>query len=576
MRFSFPQASDYLDRVDPAHLTESVKSDLFARMDALGAARTPFLFVLDHALERPILLPLTEIDPDRLRYDLRGVGNSSPPASLPGSDWGLQDLQPPPYGAYRKAFAVAHEAFLDGESYLLNLTASSRVTYAPRLSELFGHLQAPYRLWVDGPSCGLPGDGFLVFSPEGFVRIEGDTIATYPMKGSRRCRPDNAEAAAAGLLSDEKEAAEHVTVVDLLRNDLGRVADAVCVPRYRYLESIALPDGALLQTSSEIKGTLAPGWPARLGQILSNLLPAGSVTGAPKRRTCQRIAQAEAILGQERGFYTGIFGIFDGHSLDSAVMIRFLEDQGPHPDRPGFRHGLFKSGGGLTVQSSCEREFEELHQKVALPLPPVLLETIRLEDGVPQRLPEHQDRIDASHLDRYGSAPRWRLEEALSTVTDVPPGRTRLRLLHCRETWRIELHPYAIRRPAFFVAIEVGDLQYGHKYADRSGIDALRSQAAAHHGLDTSDPGWDILLTRDGFVLEAGYGAVAWRRNGQWFTPESPLLRSTRAAAYVAEGRMKPAPLRREELPQLEAIVLINAMVDLEDGVSIRLAAAER
>jgi len=575
VRFSFPQGFDYLDLVNPEHLTESVKSDPFARMDVLGAARIPFLFVLDHALERPIVLPLAEIEPSRLRYDLRGNGNASPPASLPGSDWGLRDIIPPPQEAYGRAFRIAHEAFLAGESYLLNLTAYSRVAYAPRLSELFPHVQAPYRLWVDGPLCGQAGDGFLVFSPECFVRIEGDAISTFPMKGSLRCRPDEAEAASANLLSDEKEMAEHVTVVDLLRNDLGRVADSVQVPRYRYLERIPLPDGLLLQTSSEIRGTLAPGWHARIGQILSNLLPAGSVTGAPKRRTCERIAQAEALLGQERGFYTGIFGLFDGESLDSAVMIRFLQDEGPHPERPGPRHGLFKSGGGLTVQSSCEREYQELCDKVALPLPPILLETIRLEDGAPQRMAEHQARIDASHLACYGRLPDWRLEDSLSTIAADIPGRTRLRLLHCRETWRIELHPYRIRRPAFFVAMEVEALRYDHKYADRSGLDALRSRAAAHHGLDATDMDWDVLLTRDGFVLEASYGAVVWLQDGQWFTPERPMLPSTRVAAYVSEDRVKVATMHIDDLARMGRVQLVNAMVDLEDEVPVRIQSSK-
>lgn len=549
-------------------------TEAFERMDSLGASRTPFLFVLDHGLTRPIVLPLSQVDPDRVRFDLRGIGNVPAPASLPGSDWGLRDIRPPSLETYREAFSVAREAFLAGESYLLNLTASSRVAYTPRLPELLPHLRAPYRLWVDGPVCGLPEDGFLVFSPECFVRIEDDVISTFPMKGSLRCRPEDAGTAAAMLLADGKEAAEHVTVVDLLRNDLGRVATSVRVPSYRYLESIPLPDGLLLQTSSRIEGTLAPGWQGRIGQILSNLLPAGSVTGAPKRRTCQRIAQAEAILGQERGFYTGIFGLYDGTSLDSAVAIRFLEDRGPDPDRPGSRQGLFKSGGGLTVESRAAREWQELRDKVALPLEPILLETIRLQDGKVLRLEEHQARIDRSHLACYGSVPGWRLADSLP----APPsqGRHRLRLLHHRESREYETHPYAIRRPQAFHTIEVGDVDYAHKYADRSGLEGLRRQVARDKGLDPADLSWDILLTRDGLLLEAGYAALACLLDGEWLTPSAPLLPSTRIAAYVREGRLRPAQLHVSDIPSMERILLVNAMLDLEDEVEVRASAVEQ
>lgn len=561
--------SDYLAPVHPGDLTESVKSDTFARMDSLGTSGTPFLFVLDHGLERPLVLPLAQIDSARLRYDLRGTGNAPPPGLFPGADWGLSDIRPPSLETYRKAFTVAREAFLDGESYLLNLTAASQVAYAPRLPDLLAHLQAPYRLWVDGSLCGREGDGILVFSPESFVRMEGDTIATFPMKGSLRCRPEDAQAAASRLLSDAKEAAEHVTVVDLLRNDLGRVATSVRVPDYRYLERIALPEGLLLQTSSRIEGTLAPGWRGRIGQILSELLPAGSVTGAPKRRTCQRIAQAEAILGQERGFYTGIFGLFDGRSLDSAVMIRFLEDLGPDPLRPGIRQGLFKSGGGLTVESDADREWQELRDKVALPLGPVLLETIRIQDGEALRPEEHQARIDRSHAACFGSPPRWRLADILPSLP--PEGRHRLRLLHHGESHRCELHAYGVRRPSRFHLAEVGSLDYAHKYADRSGIEALRHRLAAEQGLDPSDPSWDIVLIRDDLLLEAGYGALACLLDGQWVTPEAPLLPSTRVAAYVKEGRLKPARLTVADLPRMERILLVNAMLDLEDEVEVAL-----
>ena len=132
-----------------------------------------------------------------------------------------------------------------------------------------------------------------------------------------------------------KEAAEHATIVDLIRNDLSIVASEVCVPRYRYIDELRTHNGSLLQVSSEIRGRLPEGWNGHVGEILFSLLPAGSITGAPKKKTLEIIAEAETY---ERGFYTGVMGYFDGQDLDSAVMIRFMEQVSPHSF-------VFKSGG---------------------------------------------------------------------------------------------------------------------------------------------------------------------------------------------------------------------------------------
>jgi para-aminobenzoate synthetase component 1 len=142
-----------------------------------------------------------------------------------------------------------------------------------------------------------------------------------------------------------------------LRNDMSRVASGVKVERYRYIDRIRTHRGELLQVSSEISGQLPQGYAAKLGDILFSMLPAGSVTGAPKVRTLEILQEVE---GYERGFYTGICGFFDGSVLDTAVMIRFIEET---PD------GLvFKSGGGITYRSDPEKEYNELIQKVYVPL----------------------------------------------------------------------------------------------------------------------------------------------------------------------------------------------------------------
>lgn len=162
------------------------------------------------------------------------------------------------------------------------------------------------------------------------------------------------------LMEDEKEAAEHATIVDLIRNDLSRVAEDVRVDKYRYIDVLHTNKGDILQTSSEISGRLPEDYRNHLGEILATQLPAGSITGAPKAKTMQIIHEAE---GYDRGFYTGIMGIYDQGELNSAVMIRFIEEEDEDEDRK-----YFKAGGGITSKSDCRKEYEEVIQKIYLPI----------------------------------------------------------------------------------------------------------------------------------------------------------------------------------------------------------------
>ena len=162
---------------------------------------------------------------------------------------------------------------------------------------------------------------FVCFSPETFVRIKNGRIYSYPMKGTLDASLPDAEKQ---LMEDQKEAAEHATIVDLIRNDLSRVAENVRVDKYRYIDVLHTNKGDILQTSSEISGRLPEDYRQHLGEILDAQLPAGSITGAPKDKTMQIIHEAE---GYDRGFYTGIMGIYDQGELNSAVMIRFVEEK---------------------------------------------------------------------------------------------------------------------------------------------------------------------------------------------------------------------------------------------------------
>ena len=158
------------------------------------------------------------------------------------------------------------------------------------------------------------------------------------------------------LRENQKEQLEHNTIVDLIRNDLSQIAKNVQVKQFRYVETISTTQGKLLQTSSEIRGTLPPNWKENGGDLLLKLLPAGSITGAPKLKTTALIKEVEQ---RPRGYYTGVFGLFDGCKLESAVNIRFIEKQD--------KFYYYRSGGGITHLSTLEDEYEELFKKIYIP-----------------------------------------------------------------------------------------------------------------------------------------------------------------------------------------------------------------
>lgn len=322
------------------------RHEAIAQMNTWGQEGRPFLFIISYDLQSSYLKPLTEIPASELKYNFNGMCNESEkqtqkPASL------VWEPQPQSFECYRQSFDIVHCNLYAGNSFLTNLTCSTPVHTNLSLLQVFEYSKAPYRLWWK--------DKFTVFSPEIFVRIVENKISSYPMKGTIDATQENARET---LLNDVKESAEHATITDLIRNDLSQVASNVHVKRYRYLDEIVTHNGRLLQMSSEIEGTLPHDWRASLGEIFFSLLPAGSITGAPKPKTQAIIAESETY---SRGFYTGVMGIFDGKNVDSAVMIRFLEQQ---PDGSL----CFKSGGGITFMSDAKSEYNEMIQKIYVPL----------------------------------------------------------------------------------------------------------------------------------------------------------------------------------------------------------------
>ncbi|MEL7147815.1 MAG: aminodeoxychorismate synthase component I [Bacteroidota bacterium] len=314
--------------------------DLFAgQLSHCIRTGEPCLFVIDFEMKKPFICALSEAASHGIWYQVKGQQNFQTLKDLPSVQLSADLLD-------KELFTERLEEVVRqinaGNSYLLNLTFPTRIGSNLSLKELFHVARAPYKLYFK--------DQFIVFSPECFVKIIGDEIFTYPMKGTIDARRTDAEKQ---LLGNQKEEWEHNTIVDLMRNDLAMISQNIEITKYRYVERIKNAYGDILQTSSEITGQLSSNWRETFGQDLLKLLPAGSISGAPKEKTVE-IIQANEI--DDRGYYTGVFGVFDGVNLDSAVMIRYIEQRE--------NQLYFRSGGGITSQSNAIDEYQELLAKI--------------------------------------------------------------------------------------------------------------------------------------------------------------------------------------------------------------------
>ncbi len=383
-----------------------MKQEIIDKINQLASQDEPFLFVINYQGDKAFIRLLSDINPEECLFDFEGRGNLShvwketwkeetSEKEISETTW---QIEPPLYEDYERSFNIVKSNIMAGNSYLTNLTCRVPVSCNLPLEEIFHRAKGKYKLLLRRKRTQAEDKAhlkeenieenltpFVCFSPETFVRIKGGRIYSYPMKGTLDASLPDAEKQ---LMEDRKEAAEHATIVDLIRNDLSRVAENVRVDKYRYIDVLHTNKGDILQTSSEISGRLPEDYPHHLGEILDAQLPAGSITGAPKDKTMQIIQEAE---GYDRGFYTGIMGIYDHGELNSAVMIRFIEEETSPVDfetdgeknfkasegkgdeasegkrDEASRKLYFKAGGGITSKSDCRKEYEEVIQKIYLP-----------------------------------------------------------------------------------------------------------------------------------------------------------------------------------------------------------------
>lgn len=301
-----------------------------------------FLFALNFEKTKGFVIPISELE----HYPVKYKFNTNEITSYDGTIACRIHSNPCSQDEFKTCFDFVRHNNVIGNSYLCNLTFQTPIEINLNLEQIFHYSKAKYKLFIK--------DQFTVFSPERFILIKDNKISTNPMKGTIRADIPNAKEI---LLSNSKERFEHNTIVDLMRNDLSIVAEQVKVDRLQYLELIQTHQNDLYQMSSEISGQVKFEYQNKLGELLNKLLPAGSVSGAPKQKTCEIIAKTENKI---RNFYTGIFGTFQNGIVDTAVAIRFIEKID--------KQLYFRSGGGITAWSDVESEYQEMKDKIYVPI----------------------------------------------------------------------------------------------------------------------------------------------------------------------------------------------------------------
>jgi para-aminobenzoate synthetase / 4-amino-4-deoxychorismate lyase len=472
--------------------------------------------------------------------------------------------------AFTQAIERIRAYIAAGDTYQVNYTYRLRFDAFGPLAALYGRLRArqpvPY-----GALVALPGGAALMsMSPELFVRHEEGALVARPMKGTAGASGDPALDAQRGaeLAADPKNRAENLMIVDLLRNDLGRIAatGSVEVPALFEVQRY----GDVLQMTSTVRARLRGD--ATLADVFGALYPCGSITGAPKLRTMQIIRELETT---PRGIYTGAIGWIDppqgGAAIGDfclAVPIRTLALQAPEN---GVRRGELGVGAGIVFDSDADAEYAECQLKArfltGLPNEFTLFETIRasFEDG-PRHLDAHLDRIAASCA--YFGFPFDR-DAARTLVVDaclaLPPGLHRIRLsagLDGQAT--VESSPLApnprepVRVLLADTPTESDDLFLRHKTSLRSRYDAAWRAAEAKGAFDA------LFFNEHGELTEGGRSNVFVRIDGRWHTPplSCGLLPGVMRAVILAAPAWKATErvITREMLERAEDIVVCNCL----------------
>ena len=466
----------------------------------------------------------------------------------PAGAWTGAPVPEPSRADYRAMFEEAQALIRAGDLYQLNLTFRARVPFIGDPLALYAGLRrAALAGWSALVATGA--QTMLSLSPELFFTRDGDALVSRPMKGTARRHADPAIdlAVARSLASDAKQRAENLMIVDLMRNDLSRVAvtGSVAVPELFAVERYP----TVHQLTSKVTATLAPGHDAV--DVLAALFPCGSITGAPKVRAMQAIAAVER--GSPRGVYTGAIGRIDADgSAAFNVAIRTLTiDEGAD-------HAVVGIGGGIVADSRVEDEWDEAMAKAAFLAGARrrvdLIETMAFDpdEGV-LRIERHLERLRASAAVLGVAFNRHDARNELQAATFRLRAPARVRLLVSQGgaiAIEVAAAPPAPDRPlrVALAPLPVGerDWRLRHKTSDRRFYDAARRASGAEEVL---------FFTPDGRLTEGSFTNL--------FVPRGDTLVTPRA------GPLLPGVLRGELLDSGQAVEGELTAADLNDGLFV-------
>ena len=461
------------------------------------------------------------------------------------------------------AIARIHQAIGDGELYQVNYTAPWTGTVTGEGAALFDAL---LRAQPGGyAACFTAGDEqVLSVSPELFfdwqASAAGGSILARPMKGTaaRGATPALDAAAAERLRASPKERAENVMIVDLLRNDLSRIAEPHTVRVPELFHTQALP--TVWQMTSDVQARTRTG--LRLPDVFAALFPCGSVTGAPKVRAMQLIRELER---QPRGIYCGAIGVVrpDGHGGIAAtfnVPIRTVVMRGTQ--------ARCSIGSGITASAAAGAEWQEwLHKQAFLARasePFEVLETLALVDGVYRHQAEHLARM-AEAAQHFGYP--WQPAAVHACLQS-------LAAQHGRGPWRVRLlldrfgqpraEAFALQPTASPVQLQLAPRPLAEAHGEWVRFKTTRR---AHYAAFAPAPGSGIfdtvLFNAEGEITESTFGNLAMQMDdGRWLTPPLAcgLLPGVGRAVALREGRVQEGVVRVQDLHRVRRWAFINSL----------------
>jgi para-aminobenzoate synthetase/4-amino-4-deoxychorismate lyase len=463
---------------------------------------------------------------------------------------------------YTRRIEAIHEWIKAGDVYQLNFTASWSVRTRGSVAALYARLRARQPAQYGAFLHWRQGRRILSFSPELFFHVEREggarRITTRPMKGTaargRNPREDNERAE--WLHADAKNRSENVMIVDLLRNDLGRLARFGSVRAEKLFAVECYP--TLWQMTSTVTAELRED--VGFEEIFRALFPCGSITGAPKVRAMQLLAQLE---DQPRGVYTGAIGFFSPRQTIFNVAIRTLEMEG--------ERGIMGAGSGIVIDSDAAEEYRECLLKAEFLTRPVkefsLVETMLWDGGFPL-IELHLDRLEDSaeyfEFECERGAVRAALEEHARGFVDGAARKVRL-LVNREGGLTITDEKLA----AGGGEERVGRVQVARLRTDPA--DAMLFHKTTHRAVyaeaykETARDGFDdvLFLNLRGEVTEGAISNVFVEKDGRWLTPpvECGLLGGV-YRRHLLETRpdVKERVLYAEDLRQADAVYLANAV----------------